>query len=418
MPIIPRGFDRRHSLMTKQLGFLAAGIVLVGLLAVYTIKEQDSYDRAIHQAQCEILSLRAELQKTKDALDPEISATKATPRELHSMKNQVQELECSIDAMNALLEENQVDLRRLGEETTKKLQNQSGQLFDTVTAGLKKMEGQWAEKINQVSGIATGLSEEASTQKSTLTEVQAALRRDTQEMERTMILPTVQLNGVDTVGSGVLISSRQDLLRKGYTTYVLTSYHVVRNILAESEGSQKPPIRLNVYQDKEPKEELADLVVFDEELDLALLRLRTERHFPWVARLLAKNQIDDVRVFTAVYAVGCPLGNDPIPTAGEIASTHNVINSQNYWMLNAPTYFGNSGGGIYLAKTHEFIALFSKIYTHGHGRPVVIPHMGLATPVDVIHNWIGKVGYAYLLNPETAKTATITAKDAATPPSK
>ncbi len=64
--------------------------------------------------------------------------------------------------------------------------------------------------------------------------------------------------------------------------------------------------------------------------------------------------------------------------------------------LSAPTYIGNSGGGIFDAETHELLALFTKIYTHGTVRPMVVPHMGLATPLAAVYDWLDKVGYAAL----------------------
>ena len=109
-----------------------------------------------------------------------------------------------------------------------------------------------------------------------------------------------------------------------------------------------------------------------------------------------------VGVFTGVYAVGCPLGNDPIPTGGFVSSLRNDVGGCNYWMINAPTYFGNSGGGIFLESTHELVAVFSKIYTHGKGKPVVITHMGLATPISVIEEWLEREGYGFLLAPAAA----------------
>ena len=53
-----------------------------------------------------------------------------------------------------------------------------------------------------------------------------------------------------------------------------------------------------------------------------------------------------------------------------------------------PTYIGNSGGGIFDGERHVLLALFSKIYTHGTIRPTVIPHMGLASPLDAVYDWL------------------------------
>ena len=83
-------------------------------------------------------------------------------------------------------------------------------------------------------------------------------------------------------------------------------------------------------------------------------------------------------------------------------------------MINAPTYFGNSGGGIYRADTHQLIGVFSKIYTHGKGRPVVVPHMGLCTPIDQIYDWLEDNKLSHLLSSESVSRVDL--QQFATPP--
>ncbi|MHC4815442.1 MAG: serine protease family protein, partial [Planctomycetota bacterium] len=107
-------------------------------------------------------------------------------------------------------------------------------------------------------------------------------------------------------------------------------------------------------------------------------------------------------VFDPVYAIGCPLGNDPIHTQGEISSMRNELNGSNYWMINSPTYFGNSGGAVYLGDNRKLAGVFSKIYTHGRGTPVVIPHMGLFTPVTLIRAWLKEEKKAHVLGDKPA----------------
>jgi S1-C subfamily serine protease len=135
------------------------------------------------------------------------------------------------------------------------------------------------------------------------------------------------------------------------------------------------------------------LVAHDVDLDLALLELDIAERVPNGARLPTRERLAEVQVFDPVYAVGCPLGNDPIPTAGEIASTNHRVDGSSYWMISAPTYIGNSGGGIFDARTHELLGIFSKIYTHGSLRSTIVPHMGLVTPMPTIYEWFESVGY-------------------------
>jgi hypothetical protein len=139
--------------------------------------------------------------------------------------------------------------------------------------------------------------------------------------------------------------------------------------------------------------------------------MNTDRRLECGARLAPAGRIEQARIFEQVYAVGCPLGNDPIPTFGEIADVRHVVDGETYWMISAPTYIGNSGGGIFDAQNHELLGIFSKIYTHGALRPTVVPHMGLVTPLTAIYDWLSDVGYAYVVpDPDPAKAQVASAK--------
>src|SRR6185436_10836913 len=94
---------------------------------------------------------------------------------------------------------------------------------------------------------------------------------------------------------------------------------------------------------------------------------------------------------------------------GEVASTNHQVDGCTYWMLSAPTYIGNSGGGIYDARNDELIGIFSKIYTHGESHSTIVPHMGLATPLPVIYDWLQRQGFAALYKTDSAPAETQTA---------
>ena len=71
------------------------------------------------------------------------------------------------------------------------------------------------------------------------------------------------------------------------------------------------------------------------------------------------------------------------------------------WMISAPTYIGNSGGGIFRVADHRLVGIFSKIYTHGSARTTIVPHMGLATPLPVIYEWLDRSGHTARLGLES-----------------
>ncbi|MFO1054634.1 MAG: trypsin-like peptidase domain-containing protein [Planctomycetota bacterium] len=243
-----------------------------------------------------------------------------------------------------------------------------------------------------------GVKEQAERNHTDLERLSGLVKPDKEALTKDLLLPAVQLNGDDTVGSGTLIRSCRNASTGKVENWVLTAYHVVRNILTDTPRAQSEGLPVTIYEDGTKFETRGDLVTFDKDLDTALLKLHTDRIFTNVARVLPRDEADNVKVWDDVYAIGCPLGNDPIPTRGSIASKQNVLNGVNYWMINAPTYYGNSGGGIFLADRRELVGVFSKIYTHGRGNPVVIPHMGLCTPIKSVYEWLDREKMTYLLD--------------------
>lgn len=215
-----------------------------------------------------------------------------------------------------------------------------------------------------------------------------------------LMAPTVQLAGEGTVGTGVLLPSEpgED---GAWSTPLLTAWHVVRDILAEDPGGpQVVPVRM-YESDGSASDQRARLLRYDPTLDVALLELETTERIDRGARLASRARLASLQTFDPVYAVGCPLGNDPIPTWGSIADAHHEVEGSRYWMVSSPTYIGNSGGGIFDARSHELVGIFSKIYTHGSLRPTVVPHMGLATPLDDVYDWLEAEGIVGLAPSET-----------------
>jgi S1-C subfamily serine protease len=164
------------------------------------------------------------------------------------------------------------------------------------------------------------------------------LYRDPNELTRTMLLPTVQLNGDDTVGSGTIVFSGPNEKHGHKTeTYALTSYHVVRNILADTPKAQTDGFEVTIYLPGEKLVVKGKMVAAQPKIDAALVQIFTDRKLPNVANVLPRAEAPTIKVWDAVCAVGCPLGNDPVPSNGEISSLSNELNGANYWMINAPT---------------------------------------------------------------------------------
>ncbi|NOT30103.1 MAG: trypsin-like peptidase domain-containing protein, partial [Planctomycetes bacterium] len=223
---------------------------------------------------------------------------------------------------------------------------------------------------------------------------------DLSGMWRELVGPVVQLAGDASVGSGVLLPSHARP-EGGFQTYVVTAWHVVRDIQGDPPDLTLP-VPVQIYrEDGTTRNEKAKLLAHEPKLDAALLEIVTTDALEYGARLAPRSRLEQARIFDQVVAVGCPLGNDPIPTRGEIATCQHEVDGERYWMINAPTYIGNSGGGIFDSKTHELMGIFSKIYTHGSLRPTIVPHMGLVTPLTKVYDWLAQTGYAALVPSET-----------------
>jgi hypothetical protein len=247
------------------------------------------------------------------------------------------------------------------------------------------------KKLDEVARAAMGLAEST---KQNLDHVESNLQRDTGRMWRDLVGPVVQLTGDETVGSGVLLASEPIDGTQNWRTRMLTAWHVVRDIQG-GRNNVHVSIPVTIYTETgQIQPETATLLKYEASIDVALLELDSKQKFECGARLASRAALRDARIFEQIYAVGCPLGNDPIPTYGEIADTRHTVDGVHYWMISAPTYIGNSGGGIFDARSHELLGIFSKIYTHGSLRPTVVPHMGLVTSLETVYDWLDRVGFA------------------------
>lgn len=295
------------------------------------------------------------------------------------------EFERSVEALGARVEGDRAELEReLGQRTA--------EYADALLERLREEEGRISLEIARLQARSEAIARLA-----------RAAERDPAAMQRSMILPTVQLRGNGTVGSGVLVYSepQPELGTKGpppHTTFVLTAYHVVVEVMGErfDRGTIEEVHVLRPDRPETTRTFSARLVLFDRRRDLALLRLDTTEKLDQVARWRPRQALSEIDVFRQAYAVGCPLGNRPLPTLGEISSKSKTVGDQVFWMLSAPIYFGNSGGGVFLADTCELIGVSSMIYTYGKSNPVVVPHLGLFVPLEAVYDWLDSEGYAFV----------------------
>lgn len=226
--------------------------------------------------------------------------------------------------------------------------------------------------------------------------------RDIPAMMQDILAPSVQINGGGGVGGGTLIYSRP-----GHT-YVITAWHVVQKaVLRDEDGERHETVEVRIFDGSGRTLDAveAELTGYHEAKDLALLRLHTRRVYPGVARLASRDTLRRVRVFEPIYAVGCPLGHDPLPTPGEIATLRKEVGGERFWMMNAPTIFGNSGGGIFQRETREMIGVSVMVCTYDGVVSTPVPHLGILTSLDTVYDWLDSLHYGFIYDPSLTREA-------------
>jgi len=221
--------------------------------------------------------------------------------------------------------------------------------------------------------------------------------RDPAQLQHDILGPSVQVNVQGSVGGGTLLYSRDT------HSYVVTACHVIQKILAAGgDDETRAPAEVTIYDDLGACTDSVegDLVAWDDRKDLALLRLRTVHEFRNVARLASRETLRSVRVFTPIYAVGCPLGHDPLPTLGEVATLNKEVNGEHFWMMNAPTIFGNSGGGVFHRETRELIGVSVMVCTYDGAVSTPVPHLGIMVSLETVYDWLDSLNYHFIYDPE------------------
>jgi len=217
------------------------------------------------------------------------------------------------------------------------------------------------------------------------------------QMQLDILGPSVQVNVQGSVGGGTLLFSRET------HSYVITAHHVIQKILAgDTDAETRAPVEVTLYDGQGSATDTVegDLVAWDERKDLALLRLRAVHEYHNVARLAPREVLRSIRVFTPIVAVGCPLGHDPLPTLGEVATLNKEVNGEKFWMMNAPTIFGNSGGGVFHRETRELVGVSVMVCTYDGAVSTPVPHLGILVSLETVYDWLDTLNYHFIYDPE------------------
>lgn len=333
--------------------------------------ERQTEERAVLVA--EIGRLEAALEKVQTERQSAIGSLRT---EFQSQQEELRRLLTSSTSQLSLLETSISELESA----------EYAQLIQDISQNLNERWSLLEARINTTDGMLASTSTALASIDERMQD-QARSQADLSAQWNHLMGPVVKLTGADSVGSGVRLMSAET--PDGYRTLVLTAWHVVRDIV---NGDMQAKVPVTIYDRVGiAKITVASLLDHDAGLDVALLELDSREYFDNGARLASREHVLGMRVFQPVTAVGCPLGNDPLPSRGEVSDINHYIDGNRYWMINAPTFIGNSGGGIFDSETHELVGIFSKIYNYGGTNQTIIPHMGLMTPMDAIYDWVARV---------------------------
>jgi S1-C subfamily serine protease len=233
------------------------------------------------------------------------------------------------------------------------------------------------------------------------------------EAHNKYLYPIVRITAEGSVGSGTIVYSKKND-KNYFSTYILTNYHVINNAIKIKEEwnsslqenvkrEQRSLIYVEIFQYQKVSIPVgtmkveADIVVYNEQEDMALVKLRYEKKMEYVAELPKKDNTSFYKVFDESVAVGCSLGWPPIPTHGEITRLNFQMDSLPYDMSSAQIIFGNSGGAMF-TKDGVFIGIPSRVAIVGWSNAVA--HMGFFIPVKRIYVWFEKEFYDFIFDSE------------------
>ncbi|MFQ5816926.1 MAG: trypsin-like peptidase domain-containing protein [Terriglobia bacterium] len=173
-----------------------------------------------------------------------------------------------------------------------------------------------------------------------------------------------------SLGSGVLVDARG---------YILTNYHVVR---------QADKITVRLHGDS--KEYLAEIAGYDQETDLAVIKIAADRKLP-VAEL---GNSDAVEVGDWVLAIGSPFGLEATVTAGIISYKGREVAGaeqfQHFLQTDAAINRGNSGGPL-VNMAGQVIGINTMIATDGNRFNAGNVGIGFALPSNIARAVYNKI---------------------------
>lgn len=222
--------------------------------------------------------------------------------------------------------------------------------------------------------------------------------------------PCVRIRLSNAGGSGTV------LYNKDGGVYVLTNHHVVDgaiNVEKRWNSLLKRDVKADVFEPVDVHlfkymyssrtiggtSIQSDIVAYDKEEDLALLKLRGVMEDVLACELYPKNKENDLRIGMPVIAVGAGLGEPPVQTAGILSQFGQDIDRKEFWLNTAPSIFGNSGGALFLAdeEIYQLIGVPARIAVAALGFSIdAITHLSYAIPITRIYNFLDNQYFRFI----------------------
>ena len=243
---------------------------------------------------------------------------------------------------------------------------------------------------------------------------------DILEKHEKFLYPVVRIFSNKAAGSGTVIYCEPDTkddVKDEWLTFVLTNYHVVSDLImykdewdallkAQRKKEFRDKARVEVFSyvrvsDMDSSNRFsADIVAYDVNHDLAILKIDSPTRIKRIAKLIPRDKIKDLKLFMDVVVGGCSLAHDPFCNFGQLTYLKEMIDQREYFMTNASSIFGNSGGGLFLAETGELIGVPSRItgLQLGFGLDI-ISWMGFSAHASRIYDFIDQQELKFLYDP-------------------
>jgi S1-C subfamily serine protease len=197
-------------------------------------------------------------------------------------------------------------------------------------------------------------------------------------------LTIAKVSITDKSDNSLVYGSAVPFKKVGDEVYFLTCKHVIGRYINERRTASQPSdyrigISLTLHSNGKMHEEVPLVtVVAASGLDIAIIKCA-----PKTTCYFLSFHDQPIQHMQQVVAIGCPFDLDPIFTTGLIS-----LNRQ-YDFSSASIAPGNSGGGLFDAKTGRLVGITTAIYQMG-GQ--LYPHLSIFIPVEKILPWLKEIG--------------------------